>query len=589
MTQTRLLLTAVFGPYGVKNAYAEELGMQMELLDNQITRGQGVHSPRQAYWTFPLYLLAENILVPTTILDFPTWKDFTKELKQGYTHVGINFIVPNVLKAKRMAEYIRANHPTTKIILGGYGTSIPDLERIVPHDAACIGEGVRWLQRYFGEADDKPIKHPAIYGPAYEYTYGFKTKPKGAVLLSGLGCENGCPFCVTSHQFNKTYVPLLAKGKDVFEACIKTNTLIGSTGFTIMDENFLKKPQRAIELLHEMTVHKRTFVFDIFSSAEVIKHVGVDFLVRLGIRMVWIGVESKAFAHQKIQGIDLKMLIEELQSKGIVVNASAMLFQDHHDQRTLQEDIDWVIGLGSNLTQFMNYTPLPITSLYKQFQKEGRLKDMDYRYIHGQGELVQRHPYINNPKDHFRYLKQAFQKKYQKDGPGVLNMALTAIHGYRAARDAYWERRHQGLAWNPETLRYEASALPQADEYMQLRIQKMKKIAMKMRPVLLAAWVFSPNMASRRKARQTIRLFNDTFGKPKLRNRIASLVIVSSGMIEFLRIFGRRAMGHEGIIRQPPTKRVDYIFEHIGQHVDEYMIKYRPLHLYLEIENPGSP
>jgi hypothetical protein len=581
--RSKLLLTAVFGPYGIKDDYAERLGMQMELLDNQITRGQGVHSPRQAYWTFPLYLLAENISVPTTVLDFPTWKDFTQELRQGYTHVGINFIVPNVLKAKRMAEYIRANHPETKIILGGYGAAIPDLQKIVPHDAACIGDGVRWLQRFFGEADDKPLKHPAIHGPAYEYAYGFKTRPKGAVLLSGLGCENACPFCVTSHQFNKTYVPILATGKDVFDACIKSNTMIGSSGFTIMDENFLKKPQRARELLHEMTVHKRAFVFDIFSSAEVIKQVGVDFLVRLGIRMIWIGVESKAFAHQKIKGIDLKQLIEELQSHGIVVNASAMLFQEHHDRRTLHEDIDWVIGLGSNLTQFMNYTPLPVTTLYTQLKNEGRLKDLNYRYIHGQGELAQIHQHINDPKEHCRYLLQAFQKKYRQDGPGILNMARTAIRGYRRALEEYQERQQECLSWNPETLRYERGGMPCPDEFMRLRIGKMKRIAQQMRPILPAAWVFSPNTASRRKALETMRLFNETLGKPTFKDRIASLVILTTGTIEFLRIIGQHAMGREGIIRQPPCRRVDYTFDHIGLDVEDYINKNRPLHLYSSV------
>ena len=99
MPRTNLLLTAVVGPYGVKDKDAEAVGCQMELLDNQITRGQGVHSPRQSYWSFCLYLMAENLSTPTTVLDFPTWDDFTAELKRGYTHVGISFIVPNVLKA----------------------------------------------------------------------------------------------------------------------------------------------------------------------------------------------------------------------------------------------------------------------------------------------------------------------------------------------------------------------------------------------------------------------------------------------------------------------------------------------------------
>ena len=54
MTRDKLLLCAVFGPYGVDDAYGEELGCQMELLDNQITRQQGIHSPRQSYWSFAL-------------------------------------------------------------------------------------------------------------------------------------------------------------------------------------------------------------------------------------------------------------------------------------------------------------------------------------------------------------------------------------------------------------------------------------------------------------------------------------------------------------------------------------------------------
>ncbi|MEZ4566460.1 MAG: hypothetical protein R2860_05655 [Desulfobacterales bacterium] len=70
-----------------KDEYAEALGMQMELLNNQITREQGV-PPRQSYWSFGLYLLAANIRVPTTVLDFPAWRNFTEELKkEGYTHV----------------------------------------------------------------------------------------------------------------------------------------------------------------------------------------------------------------------------------------------------------------------------------------------------------------------------------------------------------------------------------------------------------------------------------------------------------------------------------------------------------------------
>ena len=558
MTGEKLLLTADFGPYGVKDAYGEDLGCQMELLNNQITREQGVHSPRQSYWSFALYLMAENVAVPTTVLDFPKWDDFVAELKEGYTHVGISFIVPNVLKAKRMAEYVRAHYPGMKIILGGYGTIIPELTQMVPNDGICAGEGVRWLREYFGENPEAPLTHPALVGPAYEYIYGHKRQPKGGILMPGLGCENGCTFCITSHKFDKRYVPLLKTGKEVFEACLKANRTKRITGFSVMDENFLKQPQRARELLAEMEQHNKPYVFDLFSSAEVVRDLGADFLVRLGVRMVWIGVESKVNAHQKTQGIDLAALFEELQSKGIVVQASSILFQEHHDAETIQEDIDWVISLGSNLTQFMNYTPYPTTSLYKKYQEEGRMTDIHYRHQHGQGELNFAHPHFPDPKDHVRILRDAFRKKYAVDGAGVLNMALTAVRGYQRARKDLRDRQEQGRAWNPDSLRYEQHAGAGPDRFMRARVRMMRVIALSVRPVLVAAWIYAPNRKARQKARDAMRLYRDVFGKPKAADRLIALGLVATAAIEAARNLANRLAGRECIVRQPPMRRSAY-------------------------------
>lgn len=558
MSRTKLLLTAVFAPYGVKDEYAEDLGCQMELLNNQITREQGIHSPRQSYWSFGLYLMAENLSVQTAVLDFPTWKEFTEELEKGYTHVGISFIVPNVMKARRMARYVRDHHPETKIILGGYGTIIPDLGELVPHDEVCSGEGVRWTRQYFGDDPHEPVTHPVIIGPAYESIYGYHGKPKGGILLTGLGCENGCNFCITSHKFNKCYVPLLRSGAEVFQACERSESEARSTGFSVMDENFLKQPQRARELLEQMEEHGKPYVFDLFSSAETIRDLGVDFLVRLGVHIIWIGVESKATAFKKTKGIDLAALIEELQEHGIVVQASAILFQDHHDRTTIQEDIDWVIGLDSDLVQFMNYTPFPSTSLYQRLKKEGRLNGTHYRHLHGQGRLAFDHPHFNDPRDHVEILQGAFKKKYRVHGPGVLSMALTAIRGYRRAVKDYQTRQEQGLVWCPETLRYVKSSGPTRDRFMELRIRKMQKIAMNIRPVLRAAWVFAPNRQARAKAAAAIELYNEVLGRPSVKDRTRSLGLVASGTVELLRLFANNLLGRETIVRQPPSRLTEY-------------------------------
>ncbi|WP_371806546.1 radical SAM protein [Candidatus Lokiarchaeum ossiferum] len=563
----KLLLTAVFGPYGVKDAYAEGIGMQMELLNNQITRQQGIHSPRQNYWTFALYLLAENISTPTTVLDFPKWKDFTHELNTNhYTHVGINFIVPNVLKAKRMTEYIRKFHPKIKIILGGYGTTIPNLEKMVPHDELCIGEGVRWMQKYFGEVDrlTQPVIHPVIQNPISQRVYGYRSVPRAAVLLPGLGCENGCEFCATSHMFNKKYEPLLANGQECFEACLKAETEMKASGFSIMDENFLKQPNTARDLLKAMESNMKNYAFEIFSSAETITSLGIDFLVRLGVKMVWVGVESKEWAHSKVKNVDFTELFAKLQNNGITVNSSAILFLEHHDEKSLQEDIDWVISLEADLTQFMNYTPLPNTTLYKRLKETSKLKSQEevpYAQYHGAAELNWIHPHINDPKKHFEYLKQAFRKKYLTNGSGILNMTITSLLGLKSARKDFAYREENGINWNPITLKYEKSDSPHHDAYFKYRLRKIERVAMISRPMLLPLYLLAPNKSIRNKTKAALRLARETLGKPTIQERIKSFALVIFALIEGIKFTFMKIRGKESIIYQPKARKVDYNME----------------------------
>jgi len=560
MDRPKLLLTTVFGPYGIKNKYAEGLGMQMELFNNQITREQGVHSPRANYWTFPLYFLAENLsAVPSTVLDFPTWKDYIRELKKGYTHVGISFTQQNVLKAKRMGKYLREHYPQTKIILGGYGTMLPDLEDIVPCDEICRGEGVRWLRKYFGENPEAPIKHPIMHGVSQKYLYGFRDViDDSGVIFPGLGCTNGCFFCSTSNKFNNSYIAFLPTGKSVFAVCREAQEKLGVEGFAILDENFLKMPERTRDLLVEMEQHRQPYSFAMFSSAETIAEVGVDFLVRLGVCLIWVGVESKRTLFSKVKDIDVRSLIAELQAKGITVISSSILFAEHHDKATLEEEINWAIGLGTDLHQFMQLIPFPGTPLYSKYVAEGKMiPDFPYTKLHGQDELAFYHPHFTS-KEAGRITREAFRKKYETDGPGVLNMALTVIRGYKRAKGDMKSREEAGLSWNPQTLRYERSTGYQIDEFMNLRIEQMRQRALEFRPLIPSARIFAPNNGSRKKAAHAAALYKKVFGKPTLRERIRSYGLVCFATIEWLRIRVRRLFRRGEIVRQPLTCRVEY-------------------------------
>lgn len=550
---TRLLLSGVFKPFGVKDETTEPL-CTMELLNNQVTREQGIHSPRSNNPSFALYLMAENIHVPVTVLDFPSWEEFAEEIDSGdYTHVGISFIGPNVLKAQRMAAYVRSHSPRTRILLGGHGTAIPELRELVDCDEVCHGEGISWLRRYFGEETDQPIRHPVVPSAINSYIYGAPIMGKAGIIVPGVGCQNSCRFCATSHKFDRQYTAFLRTGHDIFLACRESEESLGTDDFGLMDENFCKDPYRARRLLEEMEKHGKAYTFSTFSSAETIVRLGIDFLVRLGVNFLWIGAESKADLFEKTKGINLHDLIADLQNHGITVLASAILFLEHHDKDTIHEDIDWAIGLESDLLQFMELGPLPGTRLYREYEAAGKLiPGIPWPKQHGQDQIWFRHPHFTLSET-AGYLRDAFVRKYLAHGPGVLNMAMTAVKGYLRVRGEITERQKSRLTWDPGTLRYVAGGNSSPDAFMQRRLDSMKRNALRFRPALSSTMRYAPNARAAEKCREVMALYDKAFGPMTIPDR------VKSAAVRLLAIRESRRMKKEGtIMRQPPTSRVLY-------------------------------
>jgi radical SAM superfamily enzyme YgiQ (UPF0313 family) len=550
---TRLLLSGVFKPFGVKDETTEPL-CTMELLNNQVTREQGIHSPRSNNPSFALYLIAENLHVPVTVLDFPSWEEFATEIDSGaYTHVGISFIGPNVLKAARMAAYVRRCSSRTRIILGGHGTSIPQLRDLVDCDEICHGEGISWLRKYFGEDTDRPISHPVVPSAINSFIYGAPITGKAGIIIPGVGCQNSCRFCATSHKFDRHYTPFLRTGRDIFWACRKSEEMLGTDDFGLMDENFCKDPYRARQLLEEMEKSGKAYTFSTFSSAETVIRLGIDFLVRLGVNFLWIGAESKADLFEKTKGIDLRGLIADLQDHGITVLASAILFLEHHDKDTIHEDIDWAIGLESDLLQFMELGPLPGTRLYREYEAAGKLlPGIPWPRQHGQDEIWFRHPHFTLPET-ASYLRDAFIKKYITHGPSVMNMAMTAVKGYMRVKAEIANREKSGLTWDAKALRYVPGGNPSKDSFMRQRLDSMKRNALRFRPALSTMLKYAPNAKAAVKCRKVMALYNEAFGPMTIADRVKSAAVRLLAMRE------SRRMKKEGtIMRQPPTNRVTY-------------------------------
>jgi len=524
---TTILLSSVFGPYGVDDAYGRKENV-MELFHNQVTREQGVFSLRFHHHSFGLHLLAENVDAGVKVLDFPSQRRFVSEIKKGYDYVGISFIAPNFVKARRMAELVRQHAPHSKIILGGHGTRVPEVEKLVEHDHICQGEGVRWLRQLLGENPDQPIKHPVLGSTLQKWIMGIPRPIDAAVLIPGVGCPNACRFCCTSHFFDKQYTPYLPTGDDLFRVCQEIEAKSGLKEFFVMDENFLKYRERAERFVQLLEQSGKSYTFGIFSSAETVRAVGVEFLAKLGVYFLWLGVESKKDIYEKNKGVDFHALIDELRDHGIAVLASGILFSEHHDQQTIQEEIDFMVSLDADFVQFMQLGPMPQTALYLSYKEKGMLlDDVPYEEQHGQDQIWFKHPHFTREQSE-EFLLEAFRRDYRVNGPSILRMADTALQGYRTTCGT-------------------------EDLFLQLRNRTRKAQALRLYPLMGALVRFAPTSQARAHARVIRDEYYRVFGKPSVGNRLLSLAAQVLMLKEKV-----RARLIPNNMRQPGTRLTSY-------------------------------
>ncbi len=523
----KLLLTSVFKPYGVDDEYGRKENI-MELYHNQITREQGIFSMRYHHRSFNLYLLAENVSVPSTVLDFPTMKRFIKEVKKGYDYIGITFITPNFSKARKMAELIREYSPKTKIILGGHGSQIPDLDKLIDCDHIVKGEGIRALREIFGEPVAAPVKHPSMSSADSKRIMGIPLFGTTGILLPGVGCPNACKFCSTTHMFDFKYTSFFDGAGGLFDAMRTIEKKLDCQDFFVMDENFLKSKERSLDLLELMKSNDKPYYFGIFSSAETIKDLGAKFLLEIGIRFLWIGVESKRDTYEKNKGIDMKQLFTDLRNHGVSILASTILFQEHHDKETLWEDVDYTLDLRPDFVQFMQLGPLPVTELYKDYKAKGLLReDIPYEEWHGQHRLWFKHPHFTHEESE-TILRQAFKKDFHEMGPSILRMAETYLQGYQ------YTKRYRDDPW------------------LKIRNEQLKHSAERFYSVLDTMKLFMPNTKTRGLAQNVINKYREEFGPKTARQAALSKIATACALKEAAKL---KLIGD---VRQPKTIYTQY-------------------------------
>jgi radical SAM superfamily enzyme YgiQ (UPF0313 family) len=442
--KSRILLSSVFGPFAQDDAYGSRTVNPMELYHNQVTRVQGVFSLRMFHRSFSLLMLQANIAAPCTLLDFPSLERFTAELTQTpYDIIGISAIRPNIGKVREMCARIRRLQPRAVIVVGGHIAALDDLQARIDADHIVRGDGIAWFRRFLGQPEDAPVVHPAVYSAFGTRILGIELRDRpgdtAAILIPSVGCPVGCNFCSTSALFGGKghFVNFYKTGDELFAVMERLEKALKVQSFFVLDENFLLHRQRALRLLELMQAHGKHWALNVFSSARVLRSYTMAQLVGLGIGWVWMGIEGEASGYRKLEHVDTRALVAELQSHGIRVLGSTIIGLENHTPDNIDAAIDYAVGHHSDFHQFMLYTANPGTPLYDEHRRNGTLYDetrLSSADAHGQFRFNYSHANIPAGEEE-KYILEAFSRDFVVNGPSLGRLISTLLSGWQRYRN----------------------------------------------------------------------------------------------------------------------------------------------------------
>ena len=319
---------------------------------------------------------------------------------------------------------------------------------------------MQWFRHYLGETEQRPVRHPLITSGIGTRNVGISVRERpadvAATVIPSVGCPLGCNFCSTSAMFGgkgQCY-HFYRTGDELFDVMRQLESEMGVRSFFMMDENFLLHRRRALRVLELMRKHDKSWSIYVFSSANVLRSYTMEQLVGLGVSWVWMGIEGCNSQYVKLQGIDSRELVRELQSHGIRVLGSTIIGLENHTPENIDAAIDYAVEHDTDFHQFMLYTPVNGTPFYAQMKAQGRLKDASEFHvsdIHGQYVFNYRHEHIPAGAESEMVIR-AFDRDFERNGPSTLRIVRTTLAGWQRYKNHPDQRIRRRFAWEAREL-----------------------------------------------------------------------------------------------------------------------------------------
>lgn len=496
----KILFTMACGPYPIIDNTDS-----MDLYSSRLTKGQEFLTLKSYYPALPVYLLAQNVSIPSVALEYPTFEEFTTEVRKGYDYIGINFNTIFFDATYKMCKLIKEISPNTKIILGGYGVTClkenfqGEQELLAMVDYVCHGEGIRFVREILGEPVDQEIKQD--FPLAYIYAMGEKIAFDNAI--SALGCRGACEFCCTSAFYDYKKVRLVDP-KNLWKI-VRAKMRGESTFVWIYDEDFFADADYVREfgslIKNDRDIPPEKASWAGFGSIRSLSQYTVEELVEMGVTSIWIGVESKFSNLPKRKGRDVKETFAALHKAGIQTVGSFIIGWDFQTEENILEDINYFVDLNPTYTQISSLMPCPETRLWDRLKKEGKLYTENFRWNnHHLYSIMHRHTNIKD-NDIIKYVNLAQSMLYKKNGPSFLRTFEVNLNGYLFCKNhtnpAIRQRKNVYAFW-----------------------------CHKIFPALFAVKVHAPSTTLKKKVKKLTKTYINEFGNPSLKTKTKSVLFV---------------------------------------------------------------
>ncbi len=500
MLENRILLTTPTFPYPTlpwNDSLTDAAGQRF-------TKGDDIFTIYSHTHCFANHILAQNINVPSVLLEYPRWKDFTDEVDKGYPLIGISAFPVHLDSVMKMCEYIRDRSPATKILLGSYAGQAfqasydkETQKKFVDH--VVHGEGVDFLRRYLGETTDRPKRQALM--PKAGGTLPFLSKfPRGTVgfLVSGLGCPGGCDFCSTTALFDRKRIQMLTAEELVEHMHLYyTNFPIVRQVFIVEEDHFrqpryLAEVRKYWERYPEMSERVDWFGFgSIDHIGKFAEEHGWDAIPELGLGAIFIGVESKfagSHGYDKRDEHDAREVFNRLHSMGIRTIGAWICGWDFHNHNNIYEDLNYFVSLYPTYQQLTRLSPFPGTVLWERLREENRVMEVPWEDVHfwsgaQSNKALEPHETLN-------FVDYGYNLMYRTWGPSLLRRLDVNLNGYLYCKNSNntMLRRHRSLFYKQQSSLFWCF-LYAMDRYL-------------------------PNGAVRRRARKIDERYRATFGEP---------------------------------------------------------------------------